>query len=171
MKLTFLPTKHQLTANRWAGEQQKGKCAHNWSWLHTFRRAYCFMRANGWVGEQGKGRRPCNFCDWGRVLESTQVCKSMWVNSGGRETTVVRVNTSRLLLPTGVMGEEVVPEALFSQKGVDYMSSKFDCITYKLYILLYMCFSISPYVWLCVPAYLGTRGLIEHCFFFVSFFV
>jgi hypothetical protein len=29
---------------------------------------------------------------------------------------VVRVNTSRLLLPTGIMGEEVVPEALFSQK-------------------------------------------------------
>ncbi len=49
--------------------------------------------------------------------------------------------------------------------GVDYMSSKFDCIIYKLYIFLYMCFLISPYVRLRVPAYLGTRGPIEHCFF------
>jgi hypothetical protein len=29
---------------------------------------------------------------------------------------VVRVNTSRLLLPMGIMGEEVVLEVLFSQK-------------------------------------------------------
>ena len=40
-----------MRANGWAGEQQKGGCVHNWSWLHTFRRAYCFMRANGWAGD------------------------------------------------------------------------------------------------------------------------
>ncbi len=54
--------------------------------------------------------------------------------------------------------------------GVDYMSSKFDCIIYKSYIFLYMCFSISPYVRLHVPAYLGTRGPIEHFFFVAKFF-
>ena len=48
---------------------------------------------------------------------------------------------------------------------LDNMSSKFDCIIYKLYIFLYMCFLISPYVRLRVPAYLGTRGPIKHCFF------
>ncbi len=47
--------------------------------------------------------------------------------------------------------------------GVDYMSSFFDCIKYNLYNFLYMCFLISPYVRLRVPAYLGTRGPIEHC--------
>ncbi len=29
---------------------------------------------------------------------------------------MVRVNTSHLLLPTGIMGEEIVPEALFFSK-------------------------------------------------------
>jgi hypothetical protein len=66
-----------MQANGWAGEQQKGRCACNRSWLHTFRRAYCFMRANGWAGEQGKGRRACNFCEWGGVLESTHIHKSV----------------------------------------------------------------------------------------------
>ncbi len=51
------------------------------------------------------------------------------------------------------------------------MSSKFDCIIYKLYIFLYMCFSISPYVRLRVPAYLGTRGPILHCFFCCQVFL
>ena len=56
--------------------------------------------------------------------------------------------------------------------GVDYMSSFFDCIKYKLYIFLYMCFLISPYVWLRVPAYLRTRGGQSNIAnFFAKFFL